>query len=72
MKSFQRNKRKEFIGRNNKKMESAPIIEARSNLFILAFLLNIRETEVNNRKSKEKFKKKRMSKYTFIVSPMIS
>lgn len=69
---FHKNKEKELRGRNSRKIESPPIKEAKRSLFNLAFLLKSKETEVNNKKSKAKFKKKRISKYTFMLSPKIA
>ena len=54
---------------NNNKIESPPINEPNNNLYILALLLNIIETDNNKIKSKKKFKIINKSKYIFILSP---
>ena len=72
MPTFHKNKEKELRGRKRRKIESPPIKDAKRSLFNFAFLLKSNETDVNNKKSKAKFKKKRISKYTFMLSPKIA
>ena len=54
---------------NKEKILKSPINEPNKILLILTFLLSIIETLRSKIKSKQKLRKKILSKYTFILSP---
>ena len=59
------------IFKNNKNILLPPVIPPKIILFIETFLLNIRDTDRSNIKSKNIFNKNTKSTYIFIVSPHI-
>lgn len=60
----------EFIFMNNVNTEILPIKAPNNSLYNGVFLLNIKDTDNSNRKSKPKFNSNTRSKYIFMASPL--